>query len=280
MLSYRHAYHAGNYADVLKHLVLVQILDYLIKKPGPVRYVDTHAGAGMYNLRAAEADKLMEYQNGIGLLLDRPDLPAPLRAYVDSVKGFNAAGKSSRYPGSPSLAQRILREQDKLDLCELHPRDFPALETVFKNDRRVHCHFEDGYKKSIALLPPREKRGLVLVDPSYEIKDDYVKVVEQIKVMHKRFATGVYALWYPVVEAARIKKLEADIVRTGIKRIHLYEVSVTDNHDEPGMTGTGMLVVNPPWQLEEKIGEALAYLAPLVSRTGSAHYRVHILAGE
>lgn len=280
MLSYRHAYHAGNYADVLKHTVLVQILAYLIKKPGPVHYLDTHAGAGVYDLRAVEAEKLMEYKNGVGLLWDRPGLPEPLSAYLNTVKSCNTGNELKRYPGSPWLAKHLLREHDRLHLCEMHPRDFPVLEKRFKNDKRAYCYYEDGYKKSLALLPPKEKRGLVLIDPSYEIKQDYANVVAQIKLLYKRFATGIFALWYPVVDPVRVKKLEANIVRTGIRRIHLYEVLTTDNHAEPGMTGTGMIVVNPPWQLKEKIEESLAYIAPLISKTGEAHYRVKELVGE
>lgn len=280
MLSYRHAYHAGNYADVLKHTVLVQILAYLVKKPGPVCYLDTHAGAGVYNLRTAEAEKLAEYRNGIGLLWDRQDLPEPLSVYLNLVKRCNTGEGLKHYPGSPWLAKHLLREQDRLQLCELHPRDFPALGKMFKKDKRAYCFHEDGYKKSLALLPPKEKRGLVLIDPSYEIKDDYANVVEQIKLLYKRFATGVFALWYPVVDPVRVKKLEENITRSGIRRIHLYEVSIIDNHDEPGMTGTGMIVVNPPWQLQEKIEESLAYFAPLISKTGEAHYRVKELVGE
>lgn len=280
MLSYRHAYHTGNYADVLKHTVLVHILAYLVKKPGPVSYLDTHAGAGVYSLRTAEAEKLMEHRSGVGLLWGRQDLPEPLSLYLNAVKSCNTGEALKRCPGSPWLAKHLLREQDRLQLCEMHPRDFPALEKMFKNDKRAYCYYEDGYKKSLALLPPKEKRGLVLIDPSYEIKEDYAKVVEQVKLLYKRFAVGVFALWYPVVDPVRVKKLEANIIRSGIRRIHLYEVSITDNHDEPGMTGAGMIVVNPPWQLDEKIEESLAYFAPLISKTGTAHYRIKELVSE
>jgi len=280
VLSYRHAFHAGNYADVIKHLVLCRILAYLAQKPAPLCYVDTHAGAGAYDLTGEYAGKTGEYRQGIGQLWRRDDLPAAIKAYLDLVTRFNANDELIRYPGSPWFAQQLLREQDRLELCELHSSEFPLLQQNFAKDRRVHCHFEDGFTKSIALLPPREKRGLVLIDPSYEVKDDYRRVVELLQKLHKRFATGVYALWYPVVERRRIEQLEAGLAKTGIRRIDLYEIGVAADGRAPGMTSAGMIVINPPWKLREEMTEALAWLAPLLSQDGQARYRVEELAGE
>lgn len=280
MLSYRHAFHAGNYADVLKHLVLSRVLAYLVQKPAPLCYLDTHAGAGAYDLTGEHAGKTGEFLRGIGLLWQRDDLPPIIGYYRDLVSRFNDTGGLSRYPGSPWFAQQLLREQDRLELCELHSSEFPILQQNFAGDRRVHCHFEDGFSKSIALLPPREKRGLVLVDPSYEVKDDYRRVVELLQKLHKRFATGVYALWYPVVDRRRIEQLEMALAKTGIHRIDLYEIGVAADGQAAGMTAAGMIVINPPWKLREEMTEALAWLAPLFSQDGQPRYRVEELVGE
>lgn len=280
MLSYRHAFHAGNYADVLKHLVVCRILDYLTQKPAPLRYIDTHAGAGVYRLDSAEALRNAEFRQGIGMLWGRNDLPGTLAAYRDLVAEFNGGDVLQQYPGSPWFAQRLLRAQDRLDLCELHPRDFPSLQRLFCDDRRVSCHFEDGFKRSLALVPPQERRALVLIDPSYELKQDYARVVDHVRALHRRFATAVYAVWYPLVEARRVKTLETAFINSGMRRIHLYEVCLTARHPGRGMSGAGMIVVNPPWRLREEVHQALAYLAPLVSDTGEPIFRCVELAGE
>jgi 23S rRNA (adenine2030-N6)-methyltransferase len=280
MLSYRHVFHAGNYADVLKHLVVCRILAYLTQKPGPLRYIDTHAGAGTYRLDCAEALRNAEFRNGIGLLWGRNDLPVALAAYRDLVVEFNGGDVLRHYPGSPWFARRLLRGQDRLDLYELHPRDFPRLRQLFENDGRAYCHFEDGFDRSVTLVPPRERRALVLIDPSYELKPDYARVVAHVQALHKRFATGVYALWYPVVESRRLKTLEAAFINSGLRRTHLYEVCLTSTHSGRGMTGSGMIVVNPPWKLRDEVRAALGYFAPLVSETGRPIYRIVELAGE
>jgi 23S rRNA (adenine2030-N6)-methyltransferase len=280
MLSYRHAYHAGNFADVLKHLVVCRILGYLTQKPAPLRYIDTHAGAGAYRLDTPEALLNAEFRQGIALLRERVDLPAGLAAYRDLVAEFNGDGVLRRYPGSPWFAQRLLRAQDRLELCELHPRDFPALRRLFRDDRRAACHFEDGFARSLALVPPQERRALVLIDPSYELKQDYTRVVDHVRALHRRFATGVYAVWYPLVESRRVNALEKAFISSGMRRIHLYEVCRSAHHGGRGMTGAGMIVVNPPWMLREEVRAALDLFAPLVSDTGEPLYRIVELAGE
>jgi 23S rRNA (adenine2030-N6)-methyltransferase len=280
MLSYRHAFHAGNYADVLKHLVVCRILAYLAQKPAPLRYIETHAGAGAYRLDSSEALRNAEFRSGIGLLWDRVDLPAGLVAYRELVAEFNGGSALKGYPGSPWFARRLLRAQDRLDLCELHPRDFPSLLRLFGNDPRAACHFEDGFARSLALVPPQERRALVLIDPSYELKQDYMRVVDHVRALHRRFATGVYAVWYPLVEARRVKTLEKAFISSGMRRIHLYEVCLSAHHTGRRMTGAGMIVVNPPWTLREEIRAALDLFAPLVSETGEPRYRIVELVGE
>ena len=268
MLSYRHAFHAGNYADVLKHLVLTRIVKHLTNKAGPICYIDTHAGTGGYSLVSSEAKKTGEYNQGIGLLWGQKKLPKPLAEYRALVQQFNDGNTLRNYPGSPWLARQLLRAHDRVELCELHPKDHPRLAQLFSSERRVKCHFEDGFTRSLALVPPVERRGLVLIDPSYEVKHDYDKVVSHITALHKRFATGTYALWYPLVDVARIRRMEQAFVRSGMRNIELYEVALTDDHSQPGMTASGMIVVNPPWTLKQDVREALDCFAPLVSDNG------------
>lgn len=277
MLSYRHAFHAGNYADVVKHTILVQILHYMLQKDKPLLYLDTHAGAGFYDLTSPEADKTGEYRKGIGLLWQTKDLPAALADYRACVQ-VACGTHLTAYPGSPWFAQHLLRAEDRLVLCELHPADRKQLERTFSGSANVRCYAEDGWQKSNALTPPPERRGLVLIDPSYEIKEDYLKVVEQVKLLHRKFATGVYAVWYPIADAARTDGMMRKMRSSGVKRILRIELGLTRDHQQPGMTGTGMLVVNPPWNLAEIMRPALAWLA---GRLGdSAYAEVDELVGE
>lgn len=166
MLGYRHAFHAGNFADVFKHVVLVRVLDCLTGKAASLRYVDTHAGAGSCPLGSPQAERTGEYRDGIALLWQETGLSAPLERYVELVRSFNADGALRTYPGSPRIAARLLRRQDRLDICELHKTDFELLQAVFRGDRRVQCHTDDGFTTALALLTPLERRGLVFVDPS------------------------------------------------------------------------------------------------------------------
>jgi len=281
LLSYQHAYHAGNVADLLKHLVLTRILIYMAQKPAPLLYVDTHSGSGGYRLDSKEARHPGEYRGGIGVIHGRQDGPQVLEPLLALVKQFNrGSGELAYYPGSPWLASQLLRPGDRLELCELHPSEYSYLRKLFAGDSRVRCHREDGYQHSLALMPPIEKRGLVLVDPSYEVKNEYQQVVDHLLALHRRFATGVYALWYPLVEQERINRLHRQLVRSGIRRIHIYELSRDREQREPGMNGSGMVVINPPWPLREEMTAALQYLAPLVDGRGRGGWRAEELVGE
>lgn len=277
MLSYRHAFHAGNHADVLKHTVLVQILRYMLQKDKPICYFDTHAGAGFYDLTREEANKTAEYHRGIGLIWRERSLPLALDDYRECVKAA-CGGHLTAYPGSPWFAQHLLRPQDRLVLCELHPADRTQLEHTFGASRNVQCYAADGWRKSLALTPPPERRGLVLIDPSYELKDEYGKVVEHVKQLHRKFATGVYAIWYPVADPERTAFLVRRMRSSGIKRVLQLELGLTKDHEQPGMTGSGMIVINPPWNLAEVMKPALEFFA---RRLGPyAYSSVAELAGE
>ncbi|MGF1454559.1 MAG: 23S rRNA (adenine(2030)-N(6))-methyltransferase RlmJ [Alphaproteobacteria bacterium] len=269
MLSYRHAFHAGNAADVLKHAVLVFVLDYLKQKTKPLYLIDTHAGAGLYDLLSDQAAKTGEAEAGIQRVLNAPG-PRP-----DLIAGYEKAVRASlevqgRYPGSPALLAAGMGPEDRLDLCELHPTDYPLLAGLFGDLPRVRVSQEDGFRALIARMPPQERRGLAVVDPSYEIKSDYSTVVTSLKEAHKRFATGVYMLWYPVIERARtdvfLKALEA----SGLPRQLRIELSLGPDMAGRGMTGFGLVVINPPYVLEPAAAEGLAWMSQTLGATGPA----------
>ncbi len=280
MLSYRHSFHAGNFADVLKHIILIKILEHLSKKDKPFCCIDTHAGPGEYALDEGYALKNREFENGIGKLWQRDDLPDSVANYVNFIKKFNNTDELIRYPGSPLIIKQFLRNNDRLFLYELHSTEIELLNAAVTRDRRVKVFHADGLKNTIGLLPPIEHRGLVLIDPSYEIKSDYQLVIETLIQMHKRFATGTYALWYPVVERTRNKRLEKAIKTSGIKNVQLFELGIKTDTHEFGMTASGMIVVNPPWTLAADMQQTLPWLAEVLGINGAGSYRLETLVGE
>jgi len=280
MLSYRHAFHAGNFADVLKHLILIRVISYLSQKDKAFCYIDTHAGPGDYALDGNYALKNREFENGIAKLWQRNDLPESVADYVRLIKGFNPSARLKRYPGSPLIAKHLLRQHDRLLLCELHSTEINALNKAVNKDKRVTVFHADGLKQALGLLPPSERRGLVLIDPSYEMKSDYTQVVEILVKMTQRFATGAYALWYPVVERHRNQVMEQAIQASGIKNVQLFELGVQADTDEHGMTACGMVIVNPPWTLAAEMQHTLPWLVEVLGPDGTGFYRIQTLVGE
>ncbi len=278
MLSYRHSYHAGNFADVLKHIVLVEIFDYLTKKDKSFDYVDTHAGAGLFNLNSSHATKLEEYTQGIDRL-HRKDWPE-LSKYFEVIDACNHFPSATLYPGSPLIAKYFLRAQDKAWLYELHPRDFQLLEANVAHDRRVKIYDQDGFSGLLAILPPVSRRGLILIDPSYEVKVDYERVYEITNKAYKKFSTGIYVVWYPVVNRDKIDRLEKKFTKSGIKNIQRFEVGIDQDSDARGMTSSGMFVVNAPWGLFGKMATMLPRLSKSLSTADSALFRCDILVAE
>lgn len=279
MLSYRHSFHAGNHADIIKHVVLVEILEYLTKKPSGFDYIDTHAGAGLYYLKSPQAKKLKEYASGIAKLkvADFPELAT----YFKILHSVNRNPEAlNYYPGSPIVALHFLRAQDKAWLYELHPQDAYALEDSIKNHRRVKIFNEDGFTGLPALLPPASRRCLVLMDPSYEIKRDYDLVVEALIKAHKKFSSGIFALWYPVVDREKILRLEKKLIHSGIVDIQRFELGLAPDSEERGMTGSGMIVINPPWGLQEKMSQVLPKLVHMLAAEGQGSFRSEILVTE
>lgn len=272
MLSYQHEYHAGNHADVLKHAVFVRVLSALLQKDRPLRVFDAHAGSGLYDLGSREARRHVEHEGGIGRLLAAPAPPPALMAYLEAVRACNGGAALRRYPGSPWLARSLLRPADQLVLMDLHPRALEVLRRRHGHDPQVHVHARDCFEGLPALLPPPERRGVVLVDPSYELKDDYARVVDLLASCHRRWPTGVYLLWYPLLRDQPGERLPARVAALGIRRIYQLAVEV-EGRGFAGMRGSGMLVVNLPYGLDAE----LEVLAPWLWRTlavagrGAAH---------
>ncbi len=280
MLSYRHGFHAGNFADVLKHSVLIHMLEYMTQKDKPLRIIDTHAGAGVYKLSGPQAQKNREFDNGIGLLWETKQQPAAIAKLNELVRTVNNGEQLQLYPGSPLIAQTLMRAIDRLYLHELHPADFQFVRDAMRGDKRVKVLHEDGFAGLQALLPPPDRRALVLLDPSYEVKNDYQHLVKQIVQAHKRFATGTYAIWYPVVLRQRIDEMELALKKSGIKNIQLMEFGLHPDSFEHGMTSSGMIVINPPWTLWGAMEEALPWLVDTLGKDGQAFYRLEQLVAE
>lgn len=278
MLSYRHCFHAGNFADVLKHVVLIDILDYLARKNSPFEYFDSHAGAGLYRLDSAEAYKVGEYREGIGRLFGQSI--EPLARYLEIVAGFNPDGQLRHYPGSPLIAAHCLRRQDRGWCFERHPRDADLLASNLQRWRQMRVSHEDGHKGLLAQLPPTARRGLVLMDPAYEVKEEYRQVTDTLARAHQRFSHGIFMLWYPVVKRRRVDELSRRLVDSGIRDIQLFELGITPDDDDYGMTASGVIVINPPWGLMERMQARLPLMMAAIAVAGSGHYRHEILAGE
>ncbi|PCI60804.1 MAG: 23S rRNA (adenine(2030)-N(6))-methyltransferase RlmJ [Gammaproteobacteria bacterium] len=269
MLSYRHAFHAGNFADVLKHSVLTLILDYMTRKEKGFSYIDSHAGAGMYQLSDNYAQKTGEYKQGIAKLINNTDIPEELSGYIALIQQINNINSSNvktgsaqlnLYPGSPGIAKQILRRQDNAHLFDLHPTDFNLLTELCQRWKKTFVKQSDGYQGVLALVPPPSRRAVVLIDPPYELKEDYSKAVKTIIKAYQKFATGTYILWYPVVKRALVNNMEQGFINSAVKNVLQVELCLSADTDEYGMTGTGLFIVNPPWQLANQLEVILPYL--------------------
>jgi len=280
MLAYRHLFHAGNFADVFKHSLLCRLVSGLEKKDSPFFVLDTHAGVGRYDLTHEWALKNAEFRHGIALVWGRSDVPDLFIPYFDAIRGENAAGSLRFYPGSPRIARRLLRSADRMVLVELNKKDCQSLGALFAGDRQTTVHLMDGYQALKAFLPPKERRGLIFVDSSFDRAREFQRLANGLAEAHRRFATGIYGLWYPLMEPLALTAFERQIIATGIRKILQLELSVMPEGHGEGMRGCGLLVVNPPFGFEEEARAMLAWLQPLLSRDGGGSRRIRWLAGE
>lgn len=273
MLAYRHAFHAGNHADVLKHTVLTLVLRYMNQKDKPYRLVDTHAGAGGYSLEGRFAQKKGEFEQGILRLWDRDDLPPAVADYVQLVRQFNPDGMLEQYPGSPAFAQMLLRAQDQLRMFELHPTDHRILQSYIGEVPGATVYDTDGFDGLKGQVPPSSRRGVVLMDPSYEGHKDYGKVISALREAIARFAEGVYLVWYPQVsklEAAQLpKRLEALAPKGWL---HARLTVQQPDQQGFGLAGSGMFVINPPFTLHDELLTVLPYLTDVLGQYDGANY--------
>jgi 23S rRNA (adenine2030-N6)-methyltransferase len=282
-LNYRHAFHAGNFADVLKHAVLCRVLVHLREKAGAFRVIDTHAGAGLYDLASSEATRGGEWQDGIGRLMDAK-LPRPaadlLAPYLDAVRALNAGGKLGSYPGSPVLAQRFLRKQDRLIACELEPQAAKALRRSLRGDDQTKAIEIDGWTGLAAYIPPVERRGVVLIDPPFEQAGDYTRLANALDTARRKWASGTYLLWYPIKGRPEPDALAKRIRRLNIPKVMRIELIISPLSDPTRLNGCGLIVLNPPWKLDDELSALLPTLAGLLGRAGKGSSRLDWLATE
>jgi 23S rRNA (adenine2030-N6)-methyltransferase len=272
VLSYRHAFHAGNHADVFKHVTLALILRSLQRKTTPFCYIDTHAGAGRYDLNSREAEKVGEYREGIARLWPRDDSPELVQDYRRVITSLNAPrqGELRYYPGSPVLARELLRPQDRMVLIERHPTDHTLLTEEFARAPRTRVEFGDGFELLKAFVPPLEKRGVVLIDPSYEIKTDYKLVPTTVHDAVRRWATGIYVLWYPLIDRTIADQLLRRMVATEIPPALRVEFGLRGPARGTGLWGSGMVIINPPYQLSDQLKRVLPWLKRVLKATPDA----------
>jgi 23S rRNA (adenine2030-N6)-methyltransferase len=276
MLSYRHAFHAGNHADVLKHYVLGLVLNYMKQKDKPYWYIDTHAGAGIYSLTEGYATQNGEFEQGIAKLVSADNLPQPLADFVAQIKRFNT-NTLDFYPGSPMVAQDFLRADDKMRLFELHPSDCKLLIENFRGQgKQVKIEMQNGFSGIKACLPPPPRRVAVLIDPPYEDKQDYQYVVNMIKECLTRFATGTYMIWYPILQRPEPREMIEDLMHLDLPNwLHIEMTIHTPSIEGFGMHGSGLFIVNPPWTLPNILNETMPVLTQLLALDETANYALN-----
>ena len=282
-MNYRHIYHAGNFADVLKHAVLARLIVYMTQKDKAFRVLDTHAGIGLYDLSSEEAQKTGEWQDGIGRILDA-DIPAKAKAllapYLTAVRDLNPDGGLKLYPGSPKLTRMLMRPQDRLSAMELHPDDYETLHRLFDGDFQSRITQLDGWLALGAHLPPKEKRGLVLVDPPFEVAGEFERLADGLAKAWRRFSGGTFCLWYPLKQGAPIAAFHAALQALEIPKMLCAELSVRSDRDTTGLSGSGLIIVNPPYTLKDELDVLLPFLKDRLKQDRHASARAFWLRGE
>ncbi len=278
-MNYRHAFHAGNFGDVFKHLVLTLLLKSLQKKDAPFCYLDTHAGPGRYDLQSDAAQKTGEYHDGIQRLWSNHEIPHS-ENYLAAVHALNVDDVLRHYPGSPRLARFFLRPQDRMLLVEAHPEEAVKLKSEFEGDRQVIIQQQDAYASLKALLPPKEKRGLVLIDPPYESPNEFSQVIQGLRSATNRWSSGIYAIWYPIKNRPPIEAFQRSLIATGIRKILCAEFCPYPDDSAFRLNGCGMVIINPPWQLDETLQAMMTALFELLRQHAQGRTEVTWLVPE
>jgi 23S rRNA (adenine2030-N6)-methyltransferase len=282
-MNYRHAYHAGNFADVVKHAVLTRVLEYLKRKDAAFRVIDTHAGRGIYDLSSEEAQKTGEWQSGIGRLMSAR-LPKGadelLRPYLDAVRAVNSGARLTRYPGSPAITRQLLRKQDRLSAIELHPDDGQSLARHFEDDVQARVIRLDGWLALGAHLPPKEKRGLVLVDPPFEEPGEYDRMIDGLLKAQRRWPGGIYLFWYPIKDRRAVNSFRTALKETGIPKITDITFDTRPPSPEPRLDGCGIAAINLPFGVDEELRTILSAFKPLLGEAPGARFGIHVLSGD
>jgi 23S rRNA (adenine2030-N6)-methyltransferase len=282
-VNYRHAYHAGNFADVFKHIVLSRLIEYLKRKDPAFRVIDTHAGPGLYDLRAVEAGKTGEWILGAGRVVDARlsgTAAQLMRPYLSVLDEWYVDGVLTAYPGSPLISRRLMRRQDRLSACELHPEDFGTLHALFAGDWQVKAMNLDGWLVPGAHLPPKEKRGLVLIDPPFEAQGEFVRLADALARGVARWPGGIFALWYPIKHDHQVAAFVEGLADGGISRLLRAELWIRGTAGEPVFRGCGMIIRNPPYLLEDELDAILPELARCMSIDDGAGWRLEVISGE
>ncbi|MEH6564037.1 MAG: 23S rRNA (adenine(2030)-N(6))-methyltransferase RlmJ [Halopseudomonas sp.] len=279
-MNYRHSYHAGNHADVLKHALLRRLLELMQRKETPLCYLDSHAGTAFYDLQGESAGKTGEFQDGIGRLWSDDELPLWLTDFRAAVAAHNEGGSLRFYPGSPQFIADLLRPQDRMILSELHPEDAETLKQHFAYSDQVAVHQRDGYQLPKAFLPVDEKRALWLLDPPFEKTDDLQRCVEAVQIAVQRMRQTVIALWYPIKDQRLLREFYQQIADAGLPKALRVELNIRPVDNQLGLNGSGLILVNPPWPIWEELEQVLPWLARTLAQSGEGSYRLDWLAGE
>ncbi len=282
-MNYRHSFHAGNFADVVKHAALARIVLYLQQKDTPIRLIDTHAGGGLYDLDGTEAKRGGEWRDGIGRLLDSdidPRARELIAPYLDAVRSFNISGKLKTYPGSPSLLRHWLRRDDRLIACELEPSAIAALNRAVRTDSRVKVIEIDGWTALTAYIPPRERRGLVLIDPPFEERNEYARLAAALGAAWRKWPTGIFLAWYPIKDPKDVAGFMRKLLQHGMEKTLRMELIVAAPTDTARLRGTGLIAVNPPWTLEREMKILLPALAKIFAPGGQGQTIVEPLTSQ
>lgn len=276
-MNYRHAFHAGNFADVFKHTIWIGLIESLKRKQTPFCCIDTHAGSARYQLGASEAGRTLEYTGGIAAVMQAHSLPSLLHLYLGLVRHFNPGGSLQVYPGSPLLTAALLRESDRLIACELQPEEAQRLKAEFRHDARVACHQRDGYEALSALLPPKERRGAVLIDPPFEQADEFDRAIAALRAAHERWPQGIYAFWYPIKLRADIEVQYRKLKSLPFDRMLIAELCLHPDDTALRLNGCGMLLINPPYRYDQELGQLLPLMAQLLSQSRHSRHALRVL---